>query len=145
MVHRHCRGYVHRTVLYSTYLQVTVLICALSSRSFQVLKAVHTVVGLYANNCRSSNHYTKPSAHTAAEVVHAHSWDLTFLTKLALASHQFILHQNPSLTHLQECLFIECTYYKTMGLNHGHPETINPGLKPWVNYKKRTLTQPRHP
>ena len=24
-----------------------------------------------------------------------------------------------------------------MGLNHGHPKTINHGLKPWVIYKKR--------
>ena len=24
-----------------------------------------------------------------------------------------------------------------MGLNHGHPETINPRIKPWVNFKKK--------
>ena len=71
MVHPQCRGYVHRTVLYSNSLQVTVLICILSCRSFQVLKAAHTAAGLCAHNYRSSNHYTKPSAHTAAEVVHA--------------------------------------------------------------------------
>ena len=35
----------------------------------------------------------KPPVHTAAEVVHAHSWDLTFSYKIALALHQFILHQ----------------------------------------------------
>ena len=28
----------------------------------------------------------KPSAHTAAEVVHTHSWDLTFPYKIALVS-----------------------------------------------------------
>ena len=64
----------------------------------------------------------KPSAHTAAEVIHAHSWDLTFSYKIALASHQFFLHKNPNLTSLQECIFIQRTYYKTMGLNHGHPK-----------------------
>ena len=72
VVHPQCRGYVHKIVFYSTlYKKITVLICALSCRSLQVLKA----------------------AHTAAEVIHAHSWDLTFSYKIALASHQFILHQ----------------------------------------------------
>ena len=83
----------------------------------------------------------KPFAHIAAEVVHAHSCDLTFLTKIALASHQFILHQNPNPTPLPECLFIHCTYYKTMDLNHGHPEPktldLNHGFitkrKIWLN------------
>ena len=50
--------------------------------------------------------HPNPSAHIDAEVVHTHSWDLTFLTKLALASHQIILHQKPKLNYLQECLFI---------------------------------------
>ena len=71
--------------------------------------------------------HPKPFAHTAAKVIHAHSWDLTLLTKQALASHQFILPQNPKLTSLQECLFI-------VHLLQNH------GLKPWVDYKKRVLT-----
>ena len=96
------------------FTKTIVLTHTLSCRSFQVLKAVHTAPDFL-------NH-PKPSAHTAAEVVHAHSWDLTFLQQ-ALASHQFILHQNPKLTSLQECLFIHYTYYKTMG-------TPNP--KPWT-------------
>ena len=78
VVHPQCRGYVHRTVFYSTCYKITVLICALSCRSFQVLKAAHTAVGLCAHICRSSNLFTNSYAHTAAEVVHAHSWDLTF-------------------------------------------------------------------
>ena len=32
--------------------KTTVLICALSCRSLQVLKAMHTATGLYAHSCR---------------------------------------------------------------------------------------------
>ena len=53
------------------FTKSTVLICTLSSRSLQVLKSAHTAAD-FLNN-------PKPSAHIAAEVVHAHSWDLTFL------------------------------------------------------------------
>ena len=49
-----------------------------------VLKAAHTAAGLYAHSCRFPYH-PKPSAHTAAEVVHAHSWDLTFSYKISLS------------------------------------------------------------
>ena len=65
--------------------KTTVLICTLSYGSLQVLKATHTAADFL-------NH-PKPSAHTATEVVHAHSWDLTFSYKISLASHQFILPQ----------------------------------------------------
>ena len=34
------------------FTKTTVLICALSYRSLQVLKAAHTAVGLYAHSCR---------------------------------------------------------------------------------------------
>ena len=34
------------------FTKITVLICALSYRSFQVLKAAHTAVGLCAHSCR---------------------------------------------------------------------------------------------
>ena len=57
--------------------KMTVLICALSCRSFQSSNpctqqqaSVHIVVDL--------PFHQNPSAHTAAEVVHAHKWDLTF-------------------------------------------------------------------
>ena len=53
------------------FTKMTVLICALSCKSLQVLKAAHTA--------ENSLYHPKPSAHIAAEVVHAHSWDLTFL------------------------------------------------------------------
>ena len=101
------------------FTKITVPIYALSCRSFQVLKA----------------------AHTAAEVVHAHSWDLTFSYKIALASHQFILHKKPNLISLQECLFI-VHLLQNHGLKPWAPRTLNPALKPWVYYKKRTWTQP---
>ena len=67
------------------FTKTIVLICALSCRSLQVLKAAHTAADFL--------YHPKTSAYTAAEVVHAHSWDLTFSYKIALASHQFILHQ----------------------------------------------------
>ena len=64
----------------STFFKITVLICALSCRSLQSLKprtqqyaSVHTAAYF-------PSPLTKPSAHTATEVVHAHSWDLTFFT-----------------------------------------------------------------
>ena len=98
--------------------KITVLICALSCRSLQFLKAAHTAADFL-------NH-PKPSTHIAAEVFHAHSWDLTFSYKIALASHQFIFIKNPNLTYLQEFLFIQHTIYKTWIQTMG---TSNP--KPW--------------
>ena len=66
-------------------IKTTVLICALSCRSLQssnprtqLQASVHTAAYFLITQ--------KPSAHTAAEVVHAHSWDLTFSYKIALAS-----------------------------------------------------------
>ena len=53
VVHPQCRGYVHKTLFYSTCYKTTVLICALSCRSLQSLKATHTVAGLCAHSCRS--------------------------------------------------------------------------------------------
>ena len=117
--------------------KTTVLICALSCRSLQVLKATHTAADFL-------NH-PKPSAHTTTEVVHAHSWDLTFSYKIALASHQFILHQKPNLALLQKCVFIQVHLLQNHGFKPWAPQNVNPGLNPWVNYKKRALTQPRHP
>ena len=39
VVHPQCRGYVHRTMFYSTCYKITVLIYALSCRSLLVLKS----------------------------------------------------------------------------------------------------------
>jgi hypothetical protein len=86
VVHPQCRGYVHRTVLYIQLVTTeTVLICALSYRSFPFLSR--------ALSCRLFPSY-KPSAHSAAEVVHALSWDLTLNLKIDLtifASHHHSL------------------------------------------------------
>ena len=129
MVHPQCRGYVHRTVFYSTCYKTTVLICVLSCRSLQSLIAAHTAASLCAHSCRSFlNLLTKPSTHTAAEVVHAHSWDLTFPYIINL-SFAFLFFTSKILTfsYLQKCLFIHRAITKpwlqTMG-------TQNP--KPWV-------------
>ena len=67
-------------------LQNHSLICALSCRSLQSSTAAHIAAGLCAHSCRSFlNLLTKPSVHTAAEVVHAHSWDLSFPYKIILS------------------------------------------------------------
>ena len=144
MVQPQCRGYVHRTAFYSTLYKIIVLICALSCRSLHVLKAVHTAASLYAHSCRSSNHLQKPSAHTTAEVVHAHSWDLTFSYKIALASH------HSSYPKILTSLNYKSAYlYSALLQNHGlkpwASQTLNPGLKPWFNYKKRAFSQTQHP
>ena len=82
----------------------------------------------------------KPSAHSSTEVIHALSWDLTLNPKIDLgffASH----HHNTKLylTPLHKCLFIQVHYYNTMGLktmgpNHGYPQTMGhlqkEGLRP---------------
>ena len=83
VVHPQCRGYVHRTVFYSTLyknhssdLRTQLEIpsspqsCALSCRSLCTQLQILLIT-------------QKPYAHTAAEVIHAHSWDLTFVTKQA--------------------------------------------------------------
>ena len=57
--------------------KTTVLICTLSCRSLQVLKVAHTAADFLISQ--------KPSAHTAAEVVHAQSWDLTFPYQINLS------------------------------------------------------------
>ena len=59
------------------FTKTTVLICALSYRSLQVLKLCTQLESFFITQ--------KPSAHTAAEVVHAHSWDLTFSYKNSLS------------------------------------------------------------
>ena len=74
-------------------LQNHSLICALSRRSLQPLTTAHTAAGLCAHSYKSFlNLLTKPSAHTAAEVVHAHSWDLTFPYKISLSSTLILLN-----------------------------------------------------
>ena len=91
VVHPQCRGYVHKLC----FIQLATkpqLICALSCRSLQSLIAAHTAAGLYAHSCRSFlNLLTKPSAHKAVEVIHAHSWDLTFPYKINLSFALFFL------------------------------------------------------
>ena len=55
VVHPEYGGYVHRTVFYSTsYKKTTVLICALSCKSLQVLKSAHLAADLCAHSYRSS-------------------------------------------------------------------------------------------
>ena len=89
-------------------LQNHSLICALSCRSLQSLKSAHTAAGPCTHSCRSFFLFLqKPSAHTAAEVVHAHSWDLTCPYKTNLNfTLIFIYIKNPNLSSLHKRLFI---------------------------------------
>ena len=126
VVHPQCRGYVHRTVFYIQQFTITtVLICARSCRSFQPSKIAHL----------SAKPSQKPSTHSAAEVVHALSWDLTLNPKIDLIS--FASHHHNIFYYLiilHKCLFIKVHYYNTMG-------THNQG-----NFTKRgASTQPRSP
>ena len=91
MVHPQCRGYIHRNVFYSTLYKN-------HSSDLRTQLQIPSGPQSCAHSCRPLRTQLqiflitqKPSTHIAAEVVHAHSWDLTFLTKLALASHQIIL------------------------------------------------------
>ena len=135
MVHPQFRGYVHKTVFYSTIyknhssdlctqLQIPSIpqSCALSCRSLRTQLQIFLIT-------------QKPSVHIAAEVIHAHSWDLTFLTKQPLSLHQFILHQKPKLTSLQECLFI-VHLLQNHGLKPWAPRTLNPRVNPWLITKR---------
>ena len=63
--------------------KIAVLICALSCRSFKSSKP-RTQLQASAHTAADFLIHPKPSVHTAAEVVHAHSWDLTFSYKIAL-------------------------------------------------------------
>ena len=129
MVHPQCRGYVHKLFFIQLATKNHSLIYALSCRSLQALKSAHTAAGLCAHSCRSFFLFLqKPSAHTAAEVVHAHSWDLTFPYIINL-SFAFLFFTSKSLTfsYLQECLFIHRTITKPWLQNMG---TQNP--KPWI-------------
>ena len=69
-----------------------------------------------------------PSVHTAAEVIHAHSWDLTFPYTISLSfGLTFLYIIKPNLFLLQKCLFIHRAdtkpWLQTMG-------SKNP--KPWI-------------
>ena len=98
VVHPQCRGYVHklRFIPLSSKPQ---FICALSCRFLQLLTAAHIAAGFCAHSCRPFLlSYKKPSAHTAAEVVHAHSWDLSFPCQKLTLLHLIFL-TSKSLTY----------------------------------------------
>ena len=129
VVHPQCRGYVHKLcsiqlatkTQFDLHTQLQILSVLKKSRTQQQAPA-HTAAGFFL-----TIFFTKPSAHTAAEVVHAHSWDLTFPYKINL-SFAFISYiKKPNFSYLQKGLFIRHAIIKpwlqTMG-------TQNP--KPWI-------------
>ena len=100
VVHPQCRGYVHKLCFIQlstkpqfdlcTQLQIPSVLNsrAHSSRPLCTQLQIFSQSSyktLCAHSCRYFlNLLTKPSAHTAAEVVHAHIWDLTFSYKISL-------------------------------------------------------------
>ena len=126
VVHPQCRGYVHKTVFYSTCYKTTVWSTHTAADPFSPFKprtqhqaSVHIATDL------SLIFLQKPSAHTAAEVVHAHSWDLTFPYTINLSFTFLSLNQKPNFSYLQKCLFIHRAITKpwlqTMGTQNPKP------------------------
>ena len=102
VVHPQCRGYVHKlcSIQLATKPQFD-LRTQLQIPS--VLKKPRTQLQVFPQSSLQ-----KSSVHTAAEVVHAHSWDLTFPYKinLSLRLNLFLHHKNPNLSSLHKRLFI---------------------------------------
>ena len=79
MVHPQCRGYIHKLCFIQLAtkpqfdLRTQLQIPSSPQSTHTAAVSVHTAADLL--------YHPKPSTHTAAEVIHAHSWDLTFLTK----------------------------------------------------------------
>ena len=75
VVHPQCRGYVHRTVFYSTFYKN-------HNSDLHTQLQISSSPQSRAHSCKPlctqlqiSLITQKPCAHTAAEVIHAHSWD----------------------------------------------------------------------
>ena len=137
MVHPQCRGYVHKLCFIQlatkpqfdlrTQLQIP---SVLNNRAHSS-RPLRTQLQIFLSLL------TKPFAHTAAEVVHAHSWDLTFPYKTCLSFALIFLYiKKPNFFLFTKIPIYTSRYYKTMASNHGHPKTLNPGFKPRVYYKK---------
>ena len=131
MVHPQCRGYVHRTTFIFNTLQN-------NSSDLRTQLQIFSTTQNYALSYRIF--LPKPYAHSATEVVHALSWDLTLNPKIYLsffASHHII-------TKIILDSFTSVPIY-TSALLQYH------GLKPWVpkNHgtftKRGASTQPRIP
>ena len=90
MVHPQCRGYVHKTALLfnSSQSNSSDLRTQMQIRPSSLIVHSAAVPFLQSLSCAlsCSSFLTKPSTHTAAEVVHAHSWDLTLKPKIDLNS-----------------------------------------------------------
>ena len=93
VVHPQCRGYVHklRFIPLSSKPQ---FICAHSCRFLLPFdsrahssRLLRTQLQIFLSSLQN------PSAHTAAEVVHAHSWDLSFPYKIRSYLPYLFLHQ----------------------------------------------------
>ena len=120
MVHPQCRGYVHKTMFIFNFLQT-------HSSDLHTQLQIFSTTQICALSCRTF--LPKPSAHSAGEVVHTLSWDLTLTPKIDLSffAPHYVITQNPTkkpFSPLHKCLFIQVHYYntmglKTMGLNHG--------------------------
>ena len=64
VVHPQCRGYVHRTLFYSTFLQNHNSDLRTQLQIPSVLKAMHTAAGLYAHSYRFPYHLQTLCTHS---------------------------------------------------------------------------------
>ena len=140
VVHPQCRGYVHRTAFIFNTLQThsydmctqlqifsTTQSCALSYRTF-LLKPYKYLCTLSCKGC--------PRTQLGINLKNP---------KIGLSLFASNYHHTKPFeklfSPLHKCLFIQVHYYNTMGLNHGHPKTINHGLFT----KRGASTQPQNP
>ena len=109
------------------FLQKPQFICALSCRFLLPFDSrAHTSRLLRTQLQTFLTFLQKPSAHTAAEVVHAHSWDLFLPYKIQPYFTLLSYIKNPNLSIFHKRLFILRSFTKTMVLNHGHPQNPKP-------------------
>ena len=108
VVHPQCRGYVHKlwfiqlatksTVDLRTQLQIPSILKSRAHSSRPLRTQLQVFPQSFLQN---------PSAHTAAEVVHAHSWDLTFPYKTQSLLRLYLSYIiKPNLSSLHKRLFI---------------------------------------
>ena len=108
---------------------LTISNCALSCSSLLTISKLCTQLQFLS--------LQKLSAHTAAEVVHAHSWDLTLKPK---NRSNFFTSYDPHFIRYPWHLYMSAYLYKCI-ITKSWAYTQNL----WKITKKRALTQPRHP
>ena len=121
------------------FLQKPQFICALSCRFLLPLDSrAHSSRLLRTQLQTFLTFLQKPSAHTAAEVVYAHSWDLSFPCQKPILLHLIFLTSKILTYPFSISAYLYCAAYKNHGPKPWAPtKTLTLELIPWVYYKKR--------